>query len=65
MKLVEVENVEGLNIFVKKIPWTTKNWKKKKTPFSAINAIFAYFVIKKFLNSFTIKSRDSEVFKYV
>ena len=59
MKPIEVENVGVMNIFVKSF---LGQLKIQKTPFSAINGIlylinFFFFV--------TMKSRDSEVFKYI
>ena len=52
MKPVEVENVGVMNIFVKSL---LGQQKIGKTHFLAINAIFAYFVIPFFKNSFAIK----------
>ena len=45
MKPVEVENVGVMNIFVKSF---LGQLKIGKTPFSAINAIFAYYLINIF-----------------
>ena len=54
MKPIEVENVGVVNIFGKSF---LGQQKIGKTPFSAINAIFAYFVIQFINNSFTIKKK--------
>ncbi len=62
MKPIEVENVGVMNILEKSF---IGQQKYGKTPFSAINAIFAYFVITIFLKFICIKNKDTEVFKYV
>ena len=65
MKSVEVENEGFMSNIVKSIPGRKKIG---KTPLPVINAIFTYFVIPKWISELVLlllKSKDSEVFKYV
>ena len=62
VKPIEVENVGVMNILVKSF-LGQKKWKNSFLSYKCNFCILCHYNF--FLNSFTIKNRDSEVFKYV